>query len=156
VKAWRTLRAADLALSAILMLSGVAALVSVRQMRVGFASEFRPRLFPTIVGVLLIMTGVLLAVTAWRTRADAIAEWPTTDRAKRIVVMLASVAAYIVCIDLLGMPLATFAVMAFEVWYLGDYPWYVPVVVGLVSATVLYLVFMLGLGLTFPVGPFER
>ena len=154
---WRTLRAADLALSVILIIIGVAALVSVRQMRVGFAAEFQPRLFPAIVAWLLIVAGSLLGVASRnaRTPAAALAEWPTADRAKRIAVILFSVAAYVAVIDPLGMPLATFLVVSFEVWYLGDYRWYVPVLVGLLAAAILYFVFMLGLGLTFPAGPFD-
>jgi putative tricarboxylic transport membrane protein len=153
---WRTLRAADLAVSAVLVVCGAAALVSVRQMRVGFVAEFQPRLFPTVIGLLLIVVGALAAVTAWRSPPRALAEWPTPDRAKRIAVILVSVAAYVAVIDLLGMPLATFMVISFEVWYLGTYRWYVPIAVGLCSTAVLYFVFMVGLGLTFPAGPFER
>jgi putative tricarboxylic transport membrane protein len=155
VKSWHTLRLADLVLSVILLLSGVAALVSVRQMRVGFAAQLQPRLFPTIVGSLLILASGLLAFDAWRTPAHINVEWPTPDRAKRLVAILASVAAYVAFIDVLGMPLATFAVISFEVWYLGNYRWHVPVLAGLISAAILYVVFMLGLGLTFPAGPFE-
>ena len=131
---WRTLRAADLAVSAVLILSGVAALVSVRQMRVGFVAEFQPRLFPTVIGLLLIVVGVLAAVTAWRGPPHALAEWPTLDRAKRIAVILVSIAAYVAVIDLLGMPLATFMVVSFQVWYLGSYRWYVPIAVGVCAA----------------------
>ena len=108
-----------------------------------------------MIGLLLIVVGALAAVTAWRSPPRALAEWPTADRAKRIAVMLVSVAAYVAVIDLLGMPLATFLVVSFEVWYLGDYRWYVPVVVGVLAAAILYFVFMVGLGLTFPAGPFE-
>lgn len=153
---WRTLRAADLAVSAVLVVCGAAALVSVRQMRVGFVAEFQPRLFPTVIGLLLIVVGGLAAVTAWRSPPHALAEWPTPDRAKRIAVILVSVAAYVAVIDLLGMPLATFMVVSFQVWNLGSYRWYVPIAVGLCSTAVLYFVFMVGLGLTFPAGPFER
>jgi putative tricarboxylic transport membrane protein len=152
---WRTLRAADLAVSAVLILSGVAALVSVRQMRVGFVAEFQPRLFPAVIGLLLIVVGALAAVTAWRSPPRVLAEWPAPDRAKRIAVILLSVAAYVAVINLVGMPLATFMVVSFEVWYLGSYRWYVPIAVGLCAAAILYFVFMVGLGLTFPASPFE-
>ena len=151
-----TLRLADLVLSAILLLSGVAALVSVRQMRVGFAAQFQPRLFPAIIGSLLIVASGLLAFAALRTPAHLTAAWPSRDGARRLLVMLASIVAYVLCIDLLGMPIATFCVISFEVWYLGNYRWYVPVSAGLVSAAILYFVFMHGLGLTFPAGPFEH
>ena len=134
---WSTLRAADLVVSAVLILSGVAALVSVRQMRVGFVAEFQPRLFPTVIGLLLIVVGALAAVTAWRSPPRALAEWPTPDRAKRIAVILVGVAAYVAVIKLLGMPLATFMVVWFQVWYLGSYRWYVPIAVGVCAAAVL-------------------
>lgn len=152
---WRTLRAADLAVSAVLILCGVAALVSVRQMRVGFVAEFQPRLFPAVIGLLLIVVGALAAVSAWRSPPRVLAEWPAPDRAKRIAVILVSVAAYVAVINLVGMPLATFMVVSFEVWYLGSYRWYVPIAVGLCAAAILYFVFMVGLGLTFPASPFE-
>jgi len=152
----RTLRLADLVLSAILLLCGVAALVSVSQMRVGFAAPFQPRLFPAIIGSFLIVASGLLAFTGLRTPAHLTADWPTRIGAKRIVVILASIAAYVLFIDLLGMPIATLCVISFEVWYLGSYRWPIPVTVGLVAAAILYFVFMHGLGLTFPAGPFEH
>ena len=124
-------------------------------MRVGFVAEFQPRLFPAVIGLLLIVVGALAAVSAWRSPPRALAEWPTPDRAKRIAVILVSVAAYVAVINLVGMPLATFMVVSFEVWYLGSYRWYVPIAVGLCAAAILYFVFMVGLGLTFPASPFE-
>jgi putative tricarboxylic transport membrane protein len=151
----RTLRLADLVLSAILLLGGVAALVSVSQMRAGFAAPFQPRLFPAIIGSLLIVASGLLAFRAVRTPAHLTAEWPSRDGARRIIIILASIIAYVLFIDLLGMPIATFAVVSFEVWYLGNYRWHVPVSVGLITTAILYFVFMHGLGLTFPAGPFE-
>ena len=108
-----------------------------------------------MIGLLLIVVGALAAVTAWRSPPRALAEWPTPDRAKRIAVIMVGVAAYVAVIKLLGMPLATFMVVWFQVWYLGSYRWYVPIAVGVCAAAVLYFVFMVGLGLTFPAGPFE-
>ena len=108
-----------------------------------------------MIGLLLIVVGALAAVTAWRDSSRSNVEWPPPDRAKRIAVILVSVAAYVAVIDILGMPLATFLVVSFEVWYLGTYRWYVPIAVGVCATAVLYFVFMVGLGLTFPAGPFE-
>jgi putative tricarboxylic transport membrane protein len=152
---WRSLRLADLIAAGMLCLLGLAVLVGVSQMRVGLAAQFQPRLFPSIVGWLLIGAGGGLVLAALRTPVHLNVEWPTRQGAIRVALMLASVAAYVLSIGLLGMPISTFLVVSFEVWYLGNYRWHIPLAAGLVSAAVLYFVFMHGLGLTFPAGPFE-
>jgi Tripartite tricarboxylate transporter TctB family len=152
---WRSLRLADLVAAGILCLLGLAVLIGVSQMRVGFAAQFQPRLFPSLVGWLLIVVGGGLGLAALRTPAQVNVEWPTRHGAIRVAIMLASVAGYVLSIGLLGMLISTFLVVSFEVWYLGNYRWHVPIAAGLVSAAVLYLVFMHALGLTFPAGPFE-
>jgi Tripartite tricarboxylate transporter TctB family len=124
-------------------------------MRIGLAAPFQPRLFPALVGWLLIVAGGGLVLAAWRTPAHLDVDWPGKHGAIRVGVMLASVAGYVSSIGLLGMPISTFLVVSFEVWYLGNYRWHVPIAAGLISSTVLYLVFMHALGLTFPAGPFE-
>ena len=40
------------------------------------------------------------------------------------------------------MPISTFLVVSFEVWYLGGYRWHIPVAAGLVSAAAVYFLFM--------------
>jgi hypothetical protein len=152
---WRSLRLADLVAAGILCLLGLGVLVGVSQMRVGLAAQFQPKLFPSIVGWLLIGAGGGLVLAALRTPAHLNVEWPTRNGAIRVAIMLASVAAYVLSIELLGMPISTFLVVSFDVWYLGNYRWPIPIGTGLISAAVVYLVFMHGLGLTFPAGPFE-
>jgi len=155
VPRWRQLNATDLVLAAALLIGGVAALVSVSRMRVGFAAQFGPRRFPAIVGSLLVLSGGLLAAAAWRAPAHRTVDWPARGGAIRILVVLVSIVAYVLSIETMGMPVATFLVVAFEVWYLGDRRWPMPILVGLMSALVVYFVFMQGLGLMLPSGPFE-
>ena len=135
--------------------AGVAALISTSRMRVGAAAAFQPRLFPAIVGWLLIAASVALAADGFRRSRRGDVEWPTSQRALRIAVMLASVSAHVVLIDVIGMPLATFLSVTFQVWYLGDYRWHVPVLTGAAAAAVVYAVFMYGLGLSFPTGLYQ-
>jgi putative tricarboxylic transport membrane protein len=153
---WRSLRLAELIASGTVCLLGLAVLIGVSQMRVGLAAQFQPKLFPSLVGWLLIVAGGGLALTAFRTPAHLNVEWPNRCGAIRVAIMLASVAGYVLTIGVLGMPIATFLVVSFEVWYLGNYRWHIPVAAGLVSAAVVYLVFMQALGLTFPAGPFDQ
>ncbi len=152
---WRSLRLADSVAAGVLCLLGLAVLIGVSQMRVGLAAQFQPKLFPSLVGWLLIVAGGGLALTVFRTPAHLNVEWPDRYGAIRVAIMLASVAGYVLTIGVLGMPISTFLVVSFEVWYLGNYRWHIPVAAGLVSAAVVYLVFMQALGLTFPAGPFE-
>ena len=153
---WRSLRLADLVAAGTLCLLGLAVLIGASQMRVGLAAQFQPKLFPSLVGWLLLVAGGALAFAAVRTPAHLNVEWPTRHGATRVAIMLASVAGYVLSIGVLGMPISTFLVVAFEVWYLGDYRWPIPVAAGLVSTAVLYVLFMRALGLTFPAGFFER
>jgi putative tricarboxylic transport membrane protein len=156
VKRLRSRQAAELVVAATLLLLGFAVLVGVRQMRVGAAAQFQPRLFPSIVGWLLVLAGGGLGLAARRTPADLIVDWPSRREVRRVTIILASVASYVLFIDAVGMPLATFLVISFEVWYLGRYRWPVPLVTGIVAAAIVYVVFMQALGLAFPAGPLVR
>ena len=153
---WRTQRRAELVLAIVLLVCGIAALITTRGMRVGSAAPFQPRLFPLLVGWLLVAATGVLVWTALRTPADQPVEWPSGDGATRILVMLASVAAYVLLIELAGMPVATFAAVTFQVWFLGEYRWHVPILTGLAAAAVVYAVFMYALELRLPAGPFQN
>jgi putative tricarboxylic transport membrane protein len=156
VAAWRTQRRAELVLAIALLLCGIAALITTRGMRVGSAAPFQPRLFPMLVGWLLVLAAGVVAYSAFRTPEDQYIEWPSGDGATRILVVLASVATYVLLIELVGMPIATFAAVTFQVWFLGEYRWHVPILTGLAAATIVYVVFMYALELRLPAGPFRN
>ena len=153
---WRSLRFAELLAAALLTAIGVAVLVATARMRVGFAAEFQPRLFPSLIGWLLIVSGTALGLSTARTPADATVDWPASQSARRIGVMLVSIAVYLIAIGAIGMPLATMLVVWFQVRMLGRYAPHVPIVIGILSGVVVHVVFTLGLGLMFPPGLFER
>jgi putative tricarboxylic transport membrane protein len=149
---WKTLRALDLTIAVVLVLLGVAGLIATAQMRVGAAAQLQPRLFPSAVSWLLVLTGAGLLLNAWRSRSDAAVDWPDRAGAIRVAVSLASVVVFLLLIGPLGFPIGTFLLITFLVWYLGHYRWYVPPAVGLASAAAVYFVFMQTLGLELPVG----
>ena len=156
INKWRSLRFTELLTAALLTTIGVAVLVATARMRVGFAAEFQPRLFPSLIGWLLIAAGVMLAVAAMRKRGDTVVDWPAAADARRVAVIVASITAYLVAIDLIGMPLATMLVVWFQVRLLGRYRPLVPIAIAVASAIVVHVVFTLGLGLMFPSGLFDR
>jgi len=153
---WRSLRFAELLTAALLIGIGVAVVVATARMRVGFAAEFQPRLFPSLIGWLLLVSGAALGVSAARTPADAAVDWPAAKDARRVGVMLGSIAVYLVAIGAIGMPLATMLVVWFQMRLLGHYRAHVPVAIGVASGIVVHVVFTQGLGLMFPTGLFGR
>ena len=155
-KAQGPLRRADLAVAAVLCVCGASALISTSRMRIGPSGAFQPRLFPSLVGWFLILASALLIFDTLRTPELRSIEWPSRAGRFRITVMLCSLAAQILLIDVVGMPLATFLAVTFQVWFLGEYRWRVPVLTGLAAAAAVYGVFIYGLGLTFPTGLFQN
>jgi len=153
---WRSLRSIELITAALLCVLGVAVLMATARMRVGFAAAFQPRLFPNVIGSLLLIAGAAMGLSALRTPAAVSVEWPDMPSAWRAAVILGSMAAYLTVIDVLGMPIATMFVVWFQVWYLGRYRPYVPVAVALISAIVVEVVFTRALGLMFPVAVFGQ
>jgi putative tricarboxylic transport membrane protein len=154
--AWRSLRAIELLTAASLCVLGVAVVIATARMRVGFAAPFQPRLFPNAIGALLLMSGAALGWSAIRTPAALMVEWPDTPAARRIVVVLGSMAAYLIAIDAMGMPLATVLIVWFQVWYLGRSRPYVAIAIAVIAGLVVEVVFTRALGLMFPTGPFGR
>lgn len=153
---WRSLRFAEVMTAVLLFVLGLAVLIATARMRIGFAADFEPRLFPYLVGWLLIGGGVALGLFATRSPASLTVDWPDGLAARRLATVLASIASYLVAIDVIGMPLATFLVVWFQVWFLGQYPRHIPVLLALAAAILVHVVFTVALGLTFPAGVFDR
>jgi putative tricarboxylic transport membrane protein len=153
---WQSLRVVELLTAAALCSLGVAVLVATSRMRIGFAAAFQPKLFPALVGWLLIVSAAALGLTALRTPPAISVDWPERSGARRVAVMLGSIAAFLTAIDVIGMPLATVLVVWFQVWLLGRYRPYVPIAVALISGVVVDVVFSRGIGLMFPAGVFGQ
>jgi putative tricarboxylic transport membrane protein len=153
---WRSLRLVEMLAAAALFGIGVAVLVATARMRVGFAAAFQPRLFPNAIGWLLLVAGGGLGLSASRTPGSLSVEWPDVSAVRRMAIVLASSALYLVAIEIVGMPLATMLIVWFQVWYLGRYRPYVPIAVGLISGVVVDVVFTRALGLMFPMGVFGQ
>jgi hypothetical protein len=105
----------------------------------------------------MIGAGAILAFRTWRLRGkETFIHWPDRAGAMRVSVTLASLAIYIALIEVLGLPIDTLLFVSFLVWYLGRYRIITSAMVGLVSAAVVYFLFIFFLELSFPVGPLAR
>jgi membrane protease YdiL (CAAX protease family) len=151
----RTQRSADIAGGCFLIFLGLVTLFAASKITGGLEERLPPRTLPYTVGVIILISGALLAFRSWRIRGeDPVIKWPDRRGIIRVLVTLVSVGVYLALMDPLGLPLSTFLYVSFTVWYLGKYRLWYPLLIGFLSGGISYLVFIYLLELSFPVGPF--
>lgn len=110
-----------------------------------------PDFYPTAISVL----GVVLSFFLLIGRKAAVpgdTERPETARELGAIVPLAMMFAYILSLDFLGFPIATFIFLVVAVRYLGCPTWLRSIVFGLASTVLAVLLFRYGLVLRLPRG----
>ena len=151
----RTQRSADIAGGCFLVLLGLVALLAASQITGGLEERLPPRTLPYTVGVIILVSGALLAIRSWRFRGqDPVIKWPDRRGTIRVLITLVSLGIYLALMEPLGLPLSTFLYVSFTVWYLGKYRIWYPLLIGFLSGSISYLVFIYLLELSFPPGPF--
>jgi len=151
----RTQRSADIAGGCFLALLGLVTLLAASQITGGLEERLPPRTLPYTVGVIILISGVLLAIRSWRFRGeDPVIKWPDRRGTIRVLITLVSLGIYLALMEPLGLPLSTFLYVSFTVWYLGKYRIWYPLLIGFLSGSISYLVFIYLLELSFPPGPF--
>lgn len=153
----KTQRAGDIASGIFLSLLGLVVVVAAVQIKGAPDVRMQPRTLPLILGWTIGIAGGILAIRAWRYRgADRVVGWPDRAGALRVLITLASLAAFLLFLEPLGLPLGTALVVGFLVWYLGNYRLIYAGILGLASGGTIYLVFIYLLQLSFPAGPLSR
>jgi hypothetical protein len=149
----KTQKSADTAVGCIIALLGLLVFYASTMISVRGAHRLSPRTFPYVVSLLLLFSGVCLAVKSWRFRGQDIRlKWPNREGTTIILVNLISLAFYIILMNLLGLPLSTFLYVTFSIWYLKRSKWFTAIVIGLTFGFVSYYVFIRLLTLSFPEG----
>ena len=151
----RTQRSADIAGGCFLAFLGLFTLFAATKITGGLEERLPPRTLPYVVGIIILISGALLAIRSWRFQGeDPVIKWPDRRGTIRVLVTLVSLGVYLALMDPFGLPLSTFLYVSFTVWYLGKYRLWYPLLIGFLSGTISYLVFIYLLELSFPVGPF--
>ena len=151
----KTQRSADIAGGCFLTFLGLVTIFATTQITGGLEERLPPRTLPYIVGVIIALSGALLAIRSWRFQGqDPAIKWPDKSGIIRVLVTIISLAVYLALMDPLGLPLSTFLYVSFTVWYLGKYRLWYPLFIGFLSGAISYVVFIYLLELSFPVGPF--
>src|SRR5215212_1857518 len=121
-------------------------------------SKIGPRVIPYIVGAGLAVVGIWLAFEALTGRAtagtaeseDADPTLPTDWRTVGLLVL--ALLAYLVLIERAGFIIASAVLFVMAAFAMGSRHLVRDVVIGIVMATILYLAFSRGLGLSLPAG----
>lgn len=151
----KTQKSADIAGGCFLTFLGLITIFAAAQITGGLDERLPPRTLPYVVGVIIAISGALLAIRSWRFRGeDPVIKWPDRPGTIRVLITVVSLALYLALMDLLGLPLSTFLYVSFTVWYLGRYRLWYPLLIGFLSGAISYVVFIYLLELSFPVGPF--
>ena len=124
-------------------------------------SKVGPRVIPYIVGAGLVIVGVWLAYEALTGRAavgsaDSEDADPTLPTDWRCISLLAlALLAYLFLIEPVGFIIASTALFVGAAFAMGSRRLARDIVIGIVMATILYIVFNRGLGLSLPAGILE-
>lgn len=118
---------------------------------VGEAPQFGPGLWPFM---LCVFTGFAAAVLAVIDRRSDYEAW--TRRSLRIVLGLAALGLFITAFGYFGFILPAALLMVFWLRVFASEPWWLAITVAVGTAVGLHLIFVVALGVPFPVGPFGR
>lgn len=105
-----------------------------------------PALWPTFVAGFLVVASLALLLTE---RDDEDYE-PFTERWRVVALGAASIASFIVLMELVGFPLAAVLVLVFWCRFLGKESWRLSVTVGVAGTATFFVVFGLLLGVPLP------
>ncbi len=149
----KTIRQADIWVGCFLAIVGLLIVYAASNIRIGVERALSPRFFPSVLGWTILLCGAGLALKSWRlTVEDIKIQWPDRQGFRAIMVCLLLLAAYIVLMKPLGLPIVTFLYVTANIWFLKPEKWGVAVLCGIAVGVISYVVFIHYLQLSFPVG----
>ncbi|MEW6719822.1 MAG: tripartite tricarboxylate transporter TctB family protein [Thermodesulfobacteriota bacterium] len=149
----KTIRQADIGVGCFLAALGLFILYAASNIRIGVERALSPRFFPSVLGIVIFLCGAGLAFKSWRFRGeDPGIHWPDRRGAVIVAVNLVLLAAYILLMKPLGLPISTFLYVTATTWFLKPEKWGVAVLAGVSLGVISYVVFIQLLELSFPVG----
>jgi hypothetical protein len=131
------------------MAFGLAALVLSGDYPIGVAARMGAGYFPRVLGILLLGLGGLLALGGLRATTEQQPVW----RWKPLLIILLSVAVFILLGQRLGLVLASLILVFISSLASDEFSWKEALISGLIQGVVAVVVFVYGLSLPLPVWP---
>ncbi len=151
-----TVDRAQYGLAVVLALVGVYTIVDARGLNVGFGDPVGPRVFPYVIGTVMLVLAVLLAVATARGDVPQAEEGEDVDLTVSadwltVVKLVAILVVNILLVNVLGWAITGAFVFAGCAWALGSRTLVRDIVVGVVLAVASWYFFYVGLGV--PLAP---
>ena len=151
-------KSAELAVAGFVFLLG--AIVIVDSVRLGFGWQEihgpRPGYFPFYIGLIMCVASLVNIVRALMVRGEDNKTFVEVGQLKMVLAVLVPTAAFAALVTWIGIYVASVLFIAMFMRWLGKYPWWKVVGVGLGTAVVLYLVFEKWFKVPLPKGPLEN
>jgi hypothetical protein len=135
---------------------GLAFLLSSLSITDMLGERLPPWALPLSLSVCTIIAGLVLSFKSWRTvHTDIEVEWPDRSGFLHLLAFVGLTIGYLLCIELVGMPLATAGFITATVWQLNRRI-VQALIIAVITAVIVHYVFGVGLDMNFPAGIFGR
>ena len=153
-----SVRAMDLGVAVALFLVAVVVMTDSLRLGVGWRESEGPTAgyFPFYIGLFLAVASGINLGRAWFDRANATRTFVTRTAFARVLAMLLPFAGYVLALGFIGIYVASALYIALFMWWFGRYPPSRGIAVGVVIATVLFLMFEVWFLVPLPKGPIEH
>jgi putative tricarboxylic transport membrane protein len=118
----------------------------------GTPAQPGPGLYPTLVGMLVLVSAAAVALEAWRRRPEPDPDWPVGPRRLRVIALLAATAGYVFLLPYLGHPVAGTLLTLAVLHTMGMRRWPAKIGVALAIGIGSHYIFARLLGVPLPTG----
>ena len=153
-----SVRAMDLGVAVALLVVAAVVMTDSLRLGVGWRESEGPTAgyFPFYIGVFLAVASGINLGRAWIDRAGATRTFVTRTAIARVLAVLLPFAGYVLALGFIGIYVASALYIALFMWWFGRYPPSRGIAVGMVIATVLFLMFEVWFLVPLPKGPIEQ
>jgi hypothetical protein len=115
----------------------------------GAAARMGPGYFPRVLGILLLGLGAVLSLSGIRSTGEVLSGW----RWRPLIIVLLSVGLFCLTALWLGLVVASITLVFISSVASEEFRWKEALISGAIQAATAVLVFVYGLGMSFPVWP---
>lgn len=149
-------RAVEIGVAAIILLFGLVVVIDSYRLGARWGDDGpQPGYFPFYVGLLICASSVTILLRALRNPSLAEESFVSRGELKKIFTVLVPTVVYVTLIAWLGFYVASTLYIAYFMWQLGKYSWFMTVPVSVGVSVAFFLIFEIWFQVPLPKGPLE-